>query len=50
MLNMRILLTRMKHQRIFSSQFYRFCALKKYTKEHEWVSLENDIVNSTNLR
>ena len=50
MLNMRILLSRMKHKQFFSPQFFRFCVLRKYTKEHEWISLENDIVFNNNQR
>jgi hypothetical protein len=44
MLNMRILLRTLKHQRLAIPQRFLFSEYRKYTKEHEWILLENDIV------
>ncbi len=45
---MRTLLKTIKPKGITLTQFFRFCAVvsRKYTKDHEWLSLENDIVIS----
>ena len=44
MLNMRILLRNLKIKRFSFPQNFRFCAIRKYTKDHEWILLDNDIV------
>lgn len=42
---MRIILKTLRQKRLSFPQFFRFCVNRKYTKEHEWIYLENDIVN-----
>lgn len=44
MLKMRNMVRTVKNRQINFAQFFRFCVVKKFTKDHEWISLENEIV------
>ena len=43
MLKMRFLLNHSLRNKFSFAQIFNFS--KKYTKDHEWISIENDIVN-----
>ena len=44
MFNIRFMIKINRNKKFSLPQFLRFCVLRKYTKEHEWIYLENDIV------
>ena len=43
---MRFMIKIFRNKKFTFPQFYQFCLNRKFTKEHEWIELENDIVKT----